>query len=109
MDEEWASRHERERRGGEAETGKSSPGLKQSLSARRRETGGDGVELPGGREGRQTKRGETSSENRTGGDGAIEQEESMHAATGSSKESSQVFAGACADVREPCASSHLFH
>lgn len=86
------------------------PGLKQSLSAGRRETGVDGVELPGGRkEGRQAKRGERSSHNRTGGNGAIEQEESVHAATGSSTESSQVFVGACADVGEPRASSHLSH
>lgn len=41
---------------------------------------------------------------RTGGKGAIEQE-SMHAATGSSKESSQVSVGASADVGELCASS----
>lgn len=36
-------------------------------------------------------RGERSSHNRMGGNGAIEQKENMHAATGSSKESSQVF------------------
>lgn len=43
-----------------------------NLSARRRETGVDGVELPGGRkEGRQAKRGERSSHNRTGGNGAM--------------------------------------
>lgn len=57
----------------------------------------------GRKEGRPTGRGAVVK--RTGGKGAIELEESVHAATGSSKESSQVSVGASADVGELCASS----
>lgn len=96
---------EEERRGGKRRENLV-PASNNLCQPRRRETGGDGVELRGGeKEGRQGGGERGAAVKRTGGKGAIEQEESVHAATGSSKESSQVCVGASAVVGELRASS----